>query len=72
MLYSCVDGSSVVPDFDHVDLNAKEPYIHALVLKELVRRTEGGEDLFEGLPQRIRAYSRAYDLRLMESDDLPF
>jgi hypothetical protein len=46
--------------------------MHAFVLRELVRRTEEGDSLFDGMPERIRRFNRLYDPRLRDRGGLPF
>src|SRR5207249_10209626 len=52
---------SVYPDLDHIDLTQRRPFVNAMVLQELHRRTLKGESLLDGMQDFIGAAGRMFD-----------
>lgn len=60
---SCVHEDSVLPDYDHIDLNKPEVIRNAMVLEELCARSREGKPLTDNFKEFLTAvtYRLQYD-----------
>ena len=62
---------SVFPDVEMMDLTDEKPFVNALLLRELVDRSAKGQDLFEGIPEFIRAARERHAIEVRRAIPLP-
>ena len=55
------NDDSIWPDLDHLRLDRKENFLNAVLLIELARRAEAGEDILDGIPAYYDLLSWRYD-----------